>query len=105
MTSLASPFRGYNGIREITERMDKMVLWWEEQQLIAPRTYISEEPKTFTLKRVDYDLIRRWPKAGKMLNVDYGQGGEIWYRGFRLRPDTGPGRYEIHEKPTTVEIT
>lgn len=100
MTSLSSPFRGFSGIREITERMDGLVQWWNEQARILGADHAG---KTLTIKRAEYDLIKRWPKAGKILNVDY-NGEVIWYRGFKLRPDTGPGRYEKQDVPTTETI-
>lgn len=101
MTTLSSPFRGYAGIREITGRMDRLAQWWNEQALMLGADHVG---KKLTIKRTEYDLIRRWPKAGKLLGIDY-NNGYAWYRGFRIAPDSGPGRYEKHDEPTTVEIT
>lgn len=101
MTSISSPFRGYASIREVAARVDRLVAWWREQATILGA---GRDGVWITIKRTDYDLIKRWPKAGKMLNFDYASDGSVWYRGFRLRPDTGAGRYEKQDIPTTETI-
>lgn len=86
--------RGYWGIREITERMQPLVDWIKKFQ---------PTQRCLTLNRKDYDLIKRWPKAGHSLGIDY-TSTEIWWQGLELVYDSGLSRYAKVSKPQQSDI-
>lgn len=87
MNAQTSIFRGYNGIAEIAAMMGPMIDW-----LLV----YKPAPQHLTLHRKDYDLINRWPKAGKMLGFEYSEEGIITFKGVVLGYDKKPGRYSTH---------
>lgn len=60
--------------------------------------YKPEGTRHLTLHRKDYDLIARWPKAGKMSGFEYSVEGLITYKGIVLGYDKRPGRYSDNAK-------
>lgn len=84
MVDLTSPFRGYASIREVVERMGPMGVWMEK---------FKPECKHLTLKRRDFDLLERWPKAAALFEIQKTPDGGLYWKSFRLYPDTGPSRY------------
>jgi hypothetical protein len=78
-----SVFRGMRGIEEVTQKMKKLV---EFYRLHKPRV------TTITLARVDYDLIKRWPKAASACGFDVTHNG-VFYKGYELRFAAGAPRY------------
>lgn len=86
-----SSFRGYWEMAEIVAQMKPLVEFYEKHKPGVTRV---------TLKRKDYDLIKRWPKTGEVHNF-YVVGGEIVYRSkhensfrdFTLVPAKGEARY------------
>lgn len=76
-------FRGYWSIKEVLERMDPLVEWTKK---------FKPQQRHITLARKDYDLIRRWPKASHVHQIEV-VGPETWYHGFELTYDGGPTRY------------
>jgi hypothetical protein len=88
--SQASSFRGIQGIREIRARIKPLVAWTKQ---------FKPEQRTLTVKREDFDLIVRWPKAANAEEFVISQNG-IYYDGFQLNFASGPGRYETHPKST-----
>jgi hypothetical protein len=85
MNARTSPFRGYRGIEMITLMIAPMVEWLLKYK---------PDPRKLTLTRKDYDLVARWPKAGKMLGFEYPEQGLIVYKGIVLGYDRKPQRYE-----------
>lgn len=79
----ATSFRGYWAIKEVLERMDPLVEWTKR---------FKAHQRHITLARKDYDLIRRWPKAAHVHQIEC-VGPETWYHGFELTYDGGPRRY------------
>jgi hypothetical protein len=77
-------FRGYRAIAEVVERMTPLA-----SSLAANRPDI----KVITLKRRDLDLIQRWPKAAGVLQI-FTTNGVTYWRGFELRADRTPSRYD-----------
>jgi hypothetical protein len=53
--------------------------------------------KEITLKRADYDLIKRWPKAAELLHFRQAPDGTLRYKGFTLKFDKKPPRYSKDE--------
>lgn len=84
MADQLSPFRGLSGITEIKTRMGR---------LSAHLKAFTPSCKTLTLKRKDYDLIKRWPKAANLAGFQI-NGDSIYFDGFELRYDKSPQRYE-----------
>lgn len=78
-----STFRGYRAIAELIERMQPLAEW-----CLAHRPAC----KVLTLRRRDFDLVRRWPRAAEVLGIFTVNGSTSW-RGFELRPDNGQPRY------------
>jgi hypothetical protein len=89
MNARTSPFRGYRGIELIAQMMAPMVEWLLKYK---------PESRHLTLTRKDYDLIVRWPKAGKMLGFEYTAEGLVTYKGIVLGYDKRPGRYSESAK-------
>ncbi len=79
-----SYFRGYWSIMEVVERMRPLADWMER---------FKPGQKELTLIRKDWDLIARWPKAASLFDIAVDEKGLHW-RGFQLKPDGKPGRYE-----------
>lgn len=86
--------RGYWGIREITERMQPLADWTKQ---------FKPEQRCLRLAKKDFDMIKRWPKAGHSLGVSYTLT-EIWWCGLELVYDTGPGRYEKPAEPIQTDV-
>lgn len=86
--------RGYWGIREITERMQPLVDWTKQ---------FKPEQRCLRLARKDYDLIKRWPKAGHSLGIDY-VNTEMWWQGLELVYDSSLGRYAKIEAPQQIDV-
>jgi hypothetical protein len=82
--------RGYIGIQEVLQRAAPLAEW---QLKYRP------DMKVLRLKRVDYDLIARWPNAGKLqaIPVSYADGKITW-QGLELQCHVGPSRYKAPVK-------
>lgn len=80
----SSYFRGYYSIKEVVDHLQPLAEWMSQ---------FKPDTKEITLKRGDYDLIKRWPKAAGLLDIRV-TDEEICYRGFRLKHDLKPPRYE-----------
>ncbi len=76
--------RGYSLIGDLAVRMVRLAEFLTENRHDSVR---------ITIKRADWDLLRRWPRAaadhGFLVTRDL-----ITWRGFQVSPDNGPGRYE-----------
>lgn len=83
-----SYFRGLRGIQEIRDDKLRRLAEW----LKANRPSCRQ----LTLKRKDYDLIARYPKAAGLAGFTVSDGS-IFYDGFELRWDRSPGRYAPSE--------
>jgi hypothetical protein len=83
-----SYFRGYNSIKEVADYLEPLADWMEKYK---PGT------KVLTLRRQDFDLIQRWPKAAGLLKFSQAPDKSISYRGFTLKYDKKPPRYSKHE--------
>lgn len=90
MGARESTFRGYWSIAAVMEDAKELGEWM---------TQFRPSCKTITLKRTNLDLICRWPKAAAMFEIEF-YGEVVMWKGFVLRADTGPSRYE---KPTHSE--
>lgn len=88
-----SNFRGYWSIREVMEKVERLGSWMEQ---------FKDGCTTITLKRKDHDLLLRWPKAAALFDIT-AHGGVIMWKGFVLRADSGPSRYD-KSTPTNSEI-
>jgi hypothetical protein len=86
--------RGYWGIREITERMQPLVDWTKQ---------FKPKQQCLRLVKKDYDLIKRWPKAGHSLGIDYTLT-EIWWQGLELVYDASLGRYTQPPVPEQTDL-
>ncbi len=80
--SSSDSFRGIQGIREIKERIAPLVNFYLGANKVA----------TVTCRRVDFDLIQRWPKAAAVEGFDVTHNG-VFYKGLKLGYDRGPSRY------------
>lgn len=85
MNARTSVFRGYRGIESIATMMAPMVEWLLKYK---------PDSRHLTLARKDYDLIARWPKAGKMLGFEYSAEGIVTYKGIVLGYDKKAARYQ-----------
>lgn len=83
--SETSYFRGYWAIKEVIEYMAPLAGWMRKNK---PDIHI------LTLKRQDFDLLKRWPKAASMFDVSQGLDGSLSYQGFTLKFDKKPPRYD-----------
>jgi hypothetical protein len=83
MSAQDSPFRGYRSIELVRQKIEKLVAWLRAHK---------PDTKRITLYRREYDLIARWPKAGRFLQFEY-RDGEIYYREFHLVADNSAARY------------
>lgn len=79
-----SYFRGYWSIKEVVDYMAPLAAWMKK---------FKPETKQLTLKRPDYDLIRRWPKAASLHGITVTETGAV-FDGFELRHDKKPPRYQ-----------
>ncbi len=79
-----SYFRGYHAIKEVVDYMRPLAEWMEMHK---------PGVKEITLKRGDYDLLKRWPRAAGMHNVTVTADG-VTYKGFALKHDRKPPRYD-----------
>ena len=89
-----SSFRGYWAIREVIDRMDPLVDWTKQ---------FKPQQRHVTLPRKDFDLIRRWPKAASVLNIDVHES-DVMYKGLELTYDGGPRRYGERDLPQQTDI-
>ena len=80
-----SHFRGYNSIKEVMASLEPLEDWM---------TKFKPSEKTITLKRPDFDLLKRWPKAAGMFNVTTTPDGLLQHKGFLLKHDKKAPRYE-----------
>lgn len=80
-----SYFRGYHAIKEVIEYLQPLAEWMEKHK---------PNVKTLTLKRQDFDLLQRWPKAASMFEVQQEAGKSLRYHGFALKFDKKPPRYD-----------
>lgn len=80
-----SYFRGLRGIQEIRDGKLRRLAEW----LKANRPSCRQ----ITLRRKDYDLIARYPKAAGLAGFTVANGSVI-YDGFELHWDKTPQRYE-----------
>lgn len=80
----SSYFRGYHAIKEVVDYVQPLVEWMAQ---------FKPDTKELTLKRGDYDLIKRWPKAAGLFDISVTEE-EISYRGVRLKHDLKAPRYE-----------
>ena len=87
-------FRGYWSIKEALERMAPLAEWTKK---------FKPQQRHLTLLRKDYDLIRRWPKAAHIHQIEV-VGDEVWYQGLELTYDSGPKRYGKAEKPVQSDL-
>jgi hypothetical protein len=78
-----SYFRGYWSISEVVDYMKPLAEWMQK---------FKPESKKLTLKRQDYDLIRRWPKAAGLFGITVTETGAS-FMGFELGFDKKPPRY------------
>ena len=78
-----SYFRGYWSIKDVVEYMKPLAEW---MQKFKPETHV------LTLKRQDYDLIRRWPKAASLHGITVTETGAR-FMDFELHFDKKPPRY------------
>jgi hypothetical protein len=83
-----SYFRGYHAIKEVTEYLEPLAQWMRKHK---------PDVGVITLKRQDFDLLKRWPKAAQMFQVSQSPEGELTYLGFKLKFDKKPPRYNKHE--------
>lgn len=81
-----SYFRGYWAIGEVAAKVKK---------LAEHHTKFHPEAPVLRLYRKDYDLIVRWPKAGRMHGFDY-VGDCVKFMGYELSFDRTAPRYEQH---------
>jgi hypothetical protein len=73
--------RGIKGIQDVVGRVKELFDYKPGQARIR-------------LFRRDYDLIARYPNAGKMCGLKYDDDkGRITYQGAELIPDAGEPRY------------
>ncbi len=77
-------FRGYHSITEVVERMATLADWMQANKPAC---------RAITLRRSDLDLLQRWPKAAALHQIFTNEGVTYW-RGFTLRADKSPPRYE-----------
>jgi hypothetical protein len=84
MSTQDSPFRGYRGIEIIRNKVMQMALWLRQY---------ARNCRHITLYRREYDLIKRWPKAGAFWKFEY-RDGRIYFDEFELKPDSGVTRYK-----------
>src|SRR6185312_6136350 len=84
-------FRGLFGIE--ASRDDKLKRLSEWLKANRPSC------KQITLKRKDYDLIARYPKAAGLAGFTVSDGA-ISYDGFDLRCDRSPQRYQQPNAPS-----
>lgn len=79
-----SYFRGLRGIQEIRDdKLRRLAEWMKANRPTCT---------TITLKRKDYDLIARYPKAASLAGFTV-QDGVVTYEGFTLHWDKTPERY------------
>ena len=81
----ASYFRGYHSIKEVVDYMAPLADWMRQNK---------PSNKELTLKGPDFDLIKRWPKAAGMFEIQE-INGALHYKGFTLKRDKKPGRYQV----------
>jgi hypothetical protein len=93
MGAPANTFRGYYAIAEVLGRLIPLASW-----LAAHRPDV----KSITVARRDLDLIQRWPRAASLHDFVTTEDRVTYWRGFTLRPDNGPSRYEPPPPPPTV---
>ena len=79
-----SYFRGYHAIKEVVGYLQPLAEWMSKYR---------PDTKSITLKRQDFDLLKRWPKAAGMFEVSQDQHGALTFRGFALKFDKKPPRY------------
>jgi hypothetical protein len=84
MAERESTFRGFWSIAEVRERTVRFADWLQKFKL---------DCHEITLARKDFDLIRRWPKAAQ-LNEFTITDESVTFKGFKLKPAKGEGRYE-----------
>ena len=87
-------FRGYWAIKEVLGRLDPLVAWTKQ---------FKPQQRHVTLAKKDYDLIRRWPKAAHVHQIEC-VGPDTWYHGLELTYDGGPGRYDKQRGPLQTDI-
>lgn len=85
MSETTSYFRGYHAIKEVIEYMGPLAEWMKAHK---------PDVKELTLKRPDFDLLKRWPKAAGLFDVVQNQAGELSYKGFSLKHDKKQPRYD-----------
>jgi len=90
----APSFRGYWSIKEVLDRMQPLAEWTRK---------FKPNQRHLTLPRKDYDLIRRWPKAAHIHQIEV-VGSEVWFHEFELTYDGGPRRYEKPALPVQTDI-
>lgn len=87
-------FRGYWAIKELIERLEPLTEWTKQ---------FKPAQRHITLARKDYDLVRRWPKAAHIHQIEC-VGPETWYHGYELTYDGGPRRYRPPPPPEQTDI-
>jgi hypothetical protein len=87
-------FRGYWAIREVVERLWPLADWTRQ---------FKPNQRHLTIRRKDYDLIMRWPKAAHVNQIEV-MNGEAWYHGLELTYDGGPRRYQPPAQPQQVDV-
>ena len=70
-------FRGFATVKDVVQRMGTLADWL---------TTHRPDCHTLTVRRRDFELLKRWPASAAQFQIFTNDGVTYW-RGFTLRPD------------------